>query len=221
VAVVSLVSMPTQVIPISLTVWVFAFWYLSLARAVPHSAWWDRWVQQPLPWIVLWSVAAVFAADTYALARNDLRPPHRAVLFDWDYRRGWHRPETPENAAPFRWMSEDAAIAVFPATGRYVKVTFWVNHTDVGRLPVRVTISGMNREFGAVDLHDTLPVTWYVRVPAMPVVRAGHPRMMIEARVSRMWIPALDGVADPRHLGAAFADWTFTDQPPPGAHVVD
>jgi hypothetical protein len=170
---------------------------------------------------VLWGVAAFFALDSYVLARTELRPPHRAVLYDWDYQRGFHKPDTPENGARFRWMAEDEAVAVFPATGRYLKLTFWVNHTDVATNPVRVTISGINRELGAVDLHDPGPVTWYVRVPAMPVAPNGHPRMMIEARVSRMWIPAHDGTADTRHLGAAFADWTFTDQPPPGTHVID
>ena len=221
VAVVSLVSMPTQVIPVSLTVWVFAFWYLSLARAVPQRPSWDRWVQRPMPWVALWMVAAVFLVETYRVARTEMRPPLRALAFDWDYRRGWHRPETAEGGASFRWTAEDEAVAVLPATGRYLKLTFWVNHPDVERNPVRVTISGMNREFGGLELHDTRPVTWYIRVPTEPVVPAGHRRMMIEARVSRMWRPSSVGIKDPRDLGVAVADWTFADQPPPGATTVE
>jgi hypothetical protein len=221
IAVVSLVSMPTQVIPVSLTVWVFAFWYVSVARAAPASPRWRQWVDGPIPWTAVWLLVIVFAADTYRVARAELRPPYRALSFDWDYHRGWHRLETADHGGPFRWMAEDEAVAVFPAAGRYLKLTFWINHPDAARHPVDVSVSGSEGALGSVALHDSTPVTWYVRVPPHEVAPAGHLRMMIETRVSRMWIPARDGVPDPRQLGAAVADWTFVDQPPAGAHVIN
>ena len=220
IATVSMVSMPTQVIPVSLTVWVFVFWYLTLSTDPPARVPWGRWLRQPLPWILIWATALSFVAASYWVGRTQLRPPFRAVFADWDYYRGWYPVETRADGLSFRWTAEDEAVAVFPARGRYVKLTFWVSHPDVAERPVDVTFSGQRGAIGSVRLHDSSPVTWYVRVPVLPVAPAGFARMMIQTDVSRTWRPSAYGKDDPRTLGVAIADWTIVDQPPRGATVL-
>ena len=197
-ATVSLVSMPTQVVPVSLTVWVFAFWYVSLANDVPSRLPWSRWVQRPVVWMVLWAVAVSFAAVSFRVGRAQLRSPHRALLADWDYYRGWYPLETPGNAPAFRWMAEDEAVAVFPEQGRYLKLTFWVNHPDAAGRPVDVSFFGQGSAIGTARLHDSTPVTWYVLAPSGPKPKYGGRRMMLEAHVSRTWRPRDSGIDDPR-----------------------
>jgi len=129
-AVVSLVSMPTQLTPVALTVWVFAFWYLSLSKKVPNRLPLDRWTRGWMPWLIVWLVAIGFVADTYRIGRTTLRPPYRALFADWTYVRGFYDLENPKESEPFRWTS-DSAVFVFPTKGHYLKLTFQVHHPDV------------------------------------------------------------------------------------------
>ena len=184
-AVVSLVSMPTQLAPITLTVWVFAFWYLSLSQNVPNGWPLDRWTRGWMPWLIVWLVAIGFVADTYRIGRTALRPPYRALFADWTYARGFYDLQNPNGSEPFRWTS-DNAVFVFPTTAHYLKLTFSVHHPDAAARPVDVRIWRKDQRIVSVTVQDKMPVTWYVRVPT----DHDHPRMMLETWVSRTWRPS-------------------------------
>jgi hypothetical protein len=212
ISVVSLISMPTQLTPVALTVWVFVFWYVSLSKEVQHHLQTDRWTRGWMLWLIVWLVAIGFVVDTYRIARTELRPPYRALFADWTYVRGFYDLENSGRGEPFRW-AWDNAVFVFPTQAQYLKLTCWVYHPDVTVRPVDLRIWRRDQPIVSVTLHDKTPVTWYVRVPT------DHPRMMLETWVSRTWRPSDYGQDDPRELGVALADWTFVDVPPPGASV--
>ncbi len=218
IAVVSLVAMPTQLAPITLTVWVFAFWYLSLTKEVPNGLPPARWTRGWVPWLIVWLVAIGFVADTYRIGRTTLRPPYRALFADWTYARGFYDLQNPEGREPFRWTS-DNAVFVFPTTAHYLKLTFSVQHPDVAVRPVDVRIWRKDQRIVSVTVQDEMPVTWYVRVPTD---HPDHPRMMLETWVSRTWRPSDYGQKDDaRELGLKVADWTFVNEPPPGAGIIN
>jgi len=117
------------------------------------------------------------------------------------------------SGASFRW-TDGHAVDVFPATNRYLRLRYWVNHPDVERHPVRVRIWLQDHLIVDEMARSVAPVTEYVRAPD------GQRRVMLEARVSRTWKPSDYGQADDRILGLAFDDWTFVADPPVGATVV-
>ncbi len=223
IAAVSAVSMPTQNAAVSITFWAFAFWYLLLIPEVESFGRLQlgRLASRGWAWVALWLVVLGCVAGTIYVGWKDLRPPYRALWANWDYAYGFYDLERPGNGEPFRWTRQHA-VAVFPASSTreaWLKLTFWVHHPDVAENAVEVKIwrKDPDRERLIIDmqLHDSSPVTQYVKVPPVP-----HPRMMLETWVSRTWTPAALGQADQRELGLGVADWTFVDTPPVGAMVI-
>ena len=215
VGVVSQVSMPTQSTPVSLTVWVLAFWYLTmsstaqarLAGGAPSRTGW--------PWVGVWMLVICFGAGTLWMGVKYLRPPHRAVMAEWDYERGLEDVERSPAGERFRWTGPEAvAVVGVPERDRYLKLTFWVSHPDIVERPVDVEIRRSGKRIGRITLSNSTPVTWYVKAPA-------GPRMMLEMFVSRTWRPADYGSADPRTLGLALADWAWVSVPPRGALQIE
>ena len=214
IGVTSIVSMPTASAPVALTVWVFAFWYLSLSAPAQERLHTFRWSRTSSAWWIVWIVALIFAADTYWVGRTALRPPYRAIWADWNYERGFYDPEKTATAEPFRWTS-DNAVSVFPATGPYLKLTVWLHHPDLESRPVDVRIWRAHQRIATMTVHDAAPMTWYIR---------GDPnqrQMMIETWVSRTWTPADYGERDSRTLGLAVGAWAFVQEPPRGATVIN
>lgn len=210
IAVLSLVSMPTQPIAVALTVWVFAFWYLLLSAPATERlnsptasrAW-------PTAGIV-WIAAAIFVAANLVIGWRDLRPPFRAIRGDWTYQVGFFDLETPPGGVPFRW-TEQRAVMVFPVTGEWLKLTVSGGPPDITKNPVPFEVFRRGKSILKVTRATAEPQTWYVKAPA------GQQRMMLEFTVGRTWRPSS---ADDRELGVAVNDWTFVAAPPPGATVI-
>ena len=217
VAVVSLVGMPTANTAAALTMMVFVFWYVALVD--PGGVLTSSRPETPQPPTratqVTGGAIVIFLAATAFVGWSQLRPPLRAVRFGWEYVCGFYgrEPVSSSSGASFRW-TDGHAVDVFPATNRYLRLRYWVNHPDVERHPVRVRIWLQDHLIVDEMARSVAPVTEYVRAPD------GQRRVMLEARVSRTWKPSDYGQADDRILGLAFDDWTFVADPPVGATVV-
>lgn len=197
VGIVSLVSMPTQVLPVSLTVWVFIFWYVLLsadaAERLRVSTPWPavRWRMWPL-----WIAAFVFVGATVVAGWRDLRPPYRALRADWTYQVGFSDLETGPDGSAIRW-TETHAVMVLPVTGEWLKLTVRGGPPDLAANPVTLVIRRLGKKIVSVTRISDAPETWYVKAPT------GQKRMMLEFDVSRR--------------GVGVDDWTFVAAPPRGA----
>lgn len=219
IGVVSLVSMPTQNAAVSLTVWTFAFWYLTL---IPASQGFERLQRSPVAsktwaWIILWLLVLGCVGATLYQGWRHLRPAYRAIEAEWNYAYGFYDVERSPDLQLYRWTKQ-SAVAVFAGQKPWLKLTFWVHHPDVSEDPVRVRIwrkdPDRNRLIIDTSLRDSGPVTQYVRVPEV----GRH--MMLETWVSRTWRPADRGLKDARDLGLGIAQWTFVYEPTDGAVII-
>jgi hypothetical protein len=100
------------------------------------------------------------------------------------------------------------ALEVFPVQGRYLELSFWAEHPDVGERPVNVQIWRGGDELPKTSLVNHTPVTWYVRAPA------DSKWMTLRFDVNRAWTP--EGLQAPQY-GVTVAAWNFVDKVPPGA----
>ena len=204
IALISMLGMPTQNVALTVTFWTLAFWYLLLAGEGPVTpAIAHRSIIPATTWIAVTSVVAMCAAGTAYEARHDLRVPMRAARFGWPYSYGFYAPENGPNGE-FRWAGR-RAVAVVDVTKPWVKLTIVVNHADVSRRPVAVTMSVDGAKALATTVSDSSPVR------AFAPVRTGRSRIVVDASVSRVVRPADFGGADPRELGA-MVQWEFVDQ---------
>jgi hypothetical protein len=209
IALVSMVGMPTQNVAVALTFWTLAFWFLLLAGGTSSAS--SGPTSMPT-WIALWLVVAASVAGTAYTARHELRVPARAARFGWPYSYGWYEPESSGEGRQFRWARQHA-VAVIEAPKPWMKLTVSVNHPDVAQEPVEVSVWRDGDEVIRTSLKDNQPVTEYVSVPD------GHPRIVLETRVSRVLRPADIGVPDPRELGL-MVQWEFVDAPASGRSLM-
>jgi hypothetical protein len=206
VALISMLGMPTQNVALTMTFWTLAFWFLLLAgeRGTGTAAITYRSAIPATTWIAVASVVTMCAAGTAYEARHDLRVPMRAARFGWPYSYGFYAPENGPNGE-FRWAGR-RAVAVVDATKPWVKLTVAVNHPDIGRRPVRVTMSVDGAKVLATTVSNSGQMT------AFAPVSKSRPRIVVDASVSRVMRPADFGGADPRDLGA-MVQWEFVDHP--------
>jgi hypothetical protein len=127
----------------------------------------------------------------------------RAARFGWPYSYGFYAPENGPNGE-FRWAGR-RAVAVVEATKPWVKLTIAVNHADVSRRPVDVTMSVDGAKVLATTVSSSSPVRVFAPVSN------GRSRIVVDASVSRVERPADFGGADPRELGA-MVQWEFVDE---------
>lgn len=213
VGLMSLVSMPTQSLPVALTVWVLVYWYVLLAAPAAERLAAPGGGASATVWPV-WILAVAFAVLTAVVGWRELRPPYRAIGADWTYQVGFFDLETREVGPGFRW-TERRATMVFPATGAWLKLTVSGGPADIAERPIRLDVRRRGKSIVSVTRTSAAPDTWYVRAPA------GEKRMMLEFAVSRTWRPADAGVAgDDRERGIAVDDWMFVDRPPFGAVLI-
>ena len=202
--VVSLVGVPAQSLPVAITFWTFAFWYVSLVGAPPAEAVPAR------RWAVVAAVALVFLAGTGYDATTSLRLASRAQRAGFTFKYGLYDPEPDKEFGAVRWARQRSAI-VIDAPSRQMEVSVAVNHHDIQDHPVdaKVWIDGSL----ALDtrLTDTSWRTFPVRLPE------GERRVILETWVSRVLNPFEFGVMDGRQLGL-LVRWRFPDVPAPESH---
>jgi hypothetical protein len=203
-AIVSLVGVPAQSLPVAITFWTFAFWYVSLVGAPPA---------EPIPqrrWVAVAIVAVVFLAGTGYAATTSLRLASRAQRAGFTFKYGLYDPEPDREFGEVRWARHRSAI-VIDARSRQMEVSVSVNHHDIQDHPVdaKVWIDGSL----ALDtrLTDTSWRTFPVRVPD------GERRVILETWVSRVLNPFEFGVMDGRQLGL-LVRWRFPDVPAAESH---
>jgi hypothetical protein len=197
---VSLVGVAGQATPIVITFWTFAFWYLSVVeRPNDFDSASQRHSLRGATWAVVLAVVAVHAATTYAAARGDLLPQHRAQRFGWYYRYGLHDLERPRDGGRGRIWTMKESLAVIPVEGRVLKFVCWIDHPDSE--PVTVKVWADSKLVLSSELRKGENAA--IDIPAPP----GERRMIIETSVSRTFRPSDHGSNDTRELGLAMADW--------------
>ena len=90
-AAVSLVGMPGQEVPASITFWLAAFWYVFLVDPPRRHQRVDSRVASG--WVLALPVG-IFAVGTAWMAATSLRVPVRAQRIGWPYSYGFYQPET-------------------------------------------------------------------------------------------------------------------------------
>lgn len=207
-AVISLISMPTRNLFVSLTFWVFAFWLVSLRGDVEGPGWLARLAERRSGWAGVWLLVIVFVAATGWYGYRHLRPPHRALMANWDYVNGVSRPVTTDEGV--RRYTQQRGVAVFYAIpGAYLKLGFQVAHRDAAASPVRVKIFQGDTQVAHLVISDRNWHELYLHVPD-----GGPDRMMLQATVDRT-----AANADVPARGLILKDWEFVPVPPPGAMV--
>ena len=207
-AVMSLVSMPTRNPFVSVSFWVFVFWLVKIEGAPAGPRALAQWSERAAGWTGMWLLAVVFVAATAWVGYTELRPPHRAMMADWDYVNGVSRPVG--TAGGVRRYTQEHGVAVFYAVpGAYLKLGFQVAHRDAATAPVRVKIFQGESQVAhfVITSQDWQEV--YLKVP-----EGGPDRMLLQTTVDR---PALDSGTPAR--GLTLKDWEFVGTPPPGAMV--
>jgi len=205
----SLVGMPAQSLSVSMTFWMFAFWY---TRLLPPGSEHDSssgpgW----RGWSVLVGVALAYAITLVVLARGDERPAMRAAIGNWRYTYGMYDPGPRANDnGTVRW-TERHGVSVVANRSPWMVLTVRAQHPDLLARPVhaRVTVNGRT----VVDraLHTDAPI-----VQAIGTGTAE--RDIIESGVDRTWRPA--GAPDnSRDVGLSLS-WTFVAEPPAGVPSV-
>jgi len=214
IGLVSLVSMPTQSLPVAFTVMVFAFWYLLLSpSAVAIATAPGLAVRKGICAAAIWMLALVMVGATLWSGWRSLRPPFRAIKADWTYQLGIHPVEQADKDGQLRW-TERHATEVLPVSGPWLKLTVGGGPADIATRPIRVEIKRSGRWIIGVTRQDLSEQTWYVRAPE------GAKRMMLEFEVSRTWRASDFGGKDTREVGMFIRDWTFVQAPPRGAVLI-
>jgi hypothetical protein len=207
-AMISLLGMPGQDLSVSITFWTLAFWYVSLAGVptpTPAAAWRNPRYRAH-SWAIIGAIVVAHAVGTAHLAASSLRVPARAQRAGWPYSYGFYWPEPDGSGGEYRWARR-RAVAVIDASGRWLALTVWVNHLDIGARPVETKAWVDGHLVVNTRLVSTAPVTRYVRVPD------GEERVLVETRVSRVIKPSDFGVLDDRELGL-MVQWRFMTAPP-------
>jgi len=197
--VISMMGMPGQSMPVVLTFWTLAFWFVlekgvAAAEAKPWS---------PVVWGATFVLVIAHAGLTYADARGDLLPRNRSTRFGWDYRYGISNPERSADGAPGRRWTELRSLSVVPVKGKVLKFVGWIDHPDADERPVHVRVWADRTLVYDDDLKRSAAI--FLDIPAPP----GKTHMVVETEISRMWRPRDFGRDDPRTLGLSVRDWTW------------
>lgn len=204
----SLFGLPSQSAAITLTFWVFVFWFVlesgdaALRQSTPRT--WSTMVVALTVGIV-----AVHTGITAEDAFGDLRPRERAQRWNWYYRYGYHisndgadvEPDPGGNAVGRRWTMQDS-LAVIPVKGRVLKFVAWVDHPDADAKPVHTQVFADSVLVYEGDLRRT-PL--FLDIPATP----GKTHMVIETTTDRTFRPSDTGSRDARDLGLSIRDWVW------------
>lgn len=204
----SLFGLPSQSAAITMTFWIFAFWFVSEQSGdADHAVAKGVWSRQLMAMTI--ALVAIHAGLTVVDAFGDLRPRHRAERFGWYYRYGYHisndgadvEPDPGGNAVGRRWTMKDS-LAVIPVKGKVLMFAAWIDHPDADTNPVHTQVFIDSMLIYEGDLGRT-PL--FLDIPATP----GKKFMRIETSVSRTFRPSDSGSRDARDLGLSIRDWVW------------
>lgn len=210
IAVVTAVSLPTQDSFVALLPWLMVFWYLQLSpdAMARLQAW--RAPRPAVSGAIVWTWAIVFGVLSVSFGMRYYRPSMRAVRANWPYTAGFYDMEEEAlDHSLFQW-TDGHAVQTVPVKGPWLKITISGGPPDIAEQPVRLVIK--RRYATIVDVVRSSPegMTWYVAAGA-------DRQMIIGIDTSRTWQPT---GADRRELGVRVENWSFVDEPPPGATVI-
>ena len=197
--VISILGMPGQSVSSILTFWTFLFWYFSSIPADPRA-------MRPWPtaaWVAALVLVVAHAGLTYASARGDLLPQHRAQRFYWDYSYGISGLEPNRDGTPGRRWTSGKSLSTIRVQGRVLKFVGWIDHPDADEKPVHVRVVADGKPVFDGDLKRSAAIR--IDIPAAPGARF----MVIETDISRVWRPVDFGRSDRRVLGLAIQDWRW------------
>ena len=202
----SIISMPARNIFVAISFWIFAYWLVMLGHDVTGPRWSANAAERRHGWIVVLVAAVVFVGASGWYGYRYLRPPHRALMANWDYVNGVSRPAT--TADGIVRYTHERGVAVFAARpGAFLRLTFQVAHPDAASSPVRVKVYQGDARVAHFVIADRNWHEVYVKVPP-----DAPNRMLLQLTVDR---PAT-GAAVPAR-GLIVKDWEFVDVPPKGA----
>lgn len=198
--VASIFGMPAQSIAITITFWVFAFWFLSEAAPAEAFSW--KWSRTAL--IATTVLIVLHAGITIVDANGDLRPRNRSTRFGWFYKYGMTEVEPDPGGNPIgrRWTMKDS-LAMIPVQGKMLKFVAWIDHPDSDQNPVHTRIWADSVLIYEGDLKRS-PL--FLDIPATP----GKTHLLLETSIDRVWRPIDAGVSrDRRELGLSIRDWVW------------
>jgi hypothetical protein len=207
---ISLVGMPTQSLLVTITVWMFAFWYRRLVKPS-----WQASVTDSLgtgAWALLLGVVGLYAVTMLVLARGEERPAMRAAVGEWRYTYGIYDPKVaaPAEGVIVRW-TERHGVAVVPNEAPWMILAVRAQHPDLRERPVKIRV----RVNGRTVIDRTLNVD----MPLTSAINTGTAtRAIIETHVDRTWRPAGISIRHP-DVGLSLS-WRFGSEKPPGLPVV-
>jgi O-antigen ligase len=203
----SLFGLPSQSAAITMTFWVFVFWFVAEHRGDSDST------RAIMNWRTVAALTVALVAShtvmTTVDAFGNLRPLHRAERIGWYYRYGYHISNTDADVEPDpggnpigrRWTMKKS-LAVIPVKGKVLKFVAWIDHPDADTNPVRTQVYADAVLVYEGDLRRT-PL--FLDIPATP----GRRNMTIETSVDRTFRPSDSGSIDRRDLGLSIRDWIW------------
>jgi hypothetical protein len=198
----SLLGVPTQSLAVTLTFWIFACWYLTLAVPVSGDA-------QPVPGLlrhrgVEWAlIAAIVLAQTIGTAyaaEHRLNVPERARRFGWNYEHGFFDAGPGPEASRY---AAQHAVAVVPVEGRVLVLKLWTDDPGTTSTPVAAKVWVDGKLVLDTGLRQGSPVSLRIRLPS------DQGRLIIRTSTDRTWKITQPGPANGREAGLALDRWTF------------
>ena len=173
----SLLGMPGQSVVVALTFWTLAAWLLLLTaqHAAAGSVSTARSSAGIAPVLV-----AVFAGMTAWSGFHGFRLPFRAERLNLGYRYGWYEPfDGPSGHS----RTSGHAVVVPQASGRWLKLTVWVEHPDADDRPVLARVWIDRVPIVQQRLPKAIRMTKVVELPGE------GKRFVLETKVDRTFLP--------------------------------
>jgi hypothetical protein len=205
----SLVGMPAQSLPVTMTFWTFVFWYTRLVTESAHESP-DGELSAPL-WVLLLGLVGVYASTVLVEARGSARPAMRAAVGEWRYTYGVYAPRVSGPDGETRRWTERHGVAVVPNETGWMILTVRAEHPDLRDRPVRATVDVNGERVIDMRLHNRASV-----IRALNTGSAS--RVILEARVDRTWrLP--DAAPGQPEVGLSLS-WRFASAPPDGLRTI-
>jgi hypothetical protein len=206
---ISLVGMPTQSLPVTMTFWMFAFWYWRLVQPS-----WQASTTDALgiaSWSLLIGVLGTYAVTMLVLARGEQRPAMRAAMGEWRYTYGIYDPKIPAPEGLIQRWTERHGVAVVPNDAPWMTLAVRAQHPDLQKQPVKVRVLVNGRTVVNRTLNVDMPITYAIDTGTAK-------RAIIETHIDRTWRPP--GIPA-RHPDVGLSvSWSFGSEKPPGLPVV-